>query len=448
MRPIRLLTAVTGVLVLASACSDGSDSLPGPPPPPENEAPVANFTVPPCAIGVACSFASTSTDDAAVTEWAWDFDGDGNAEANTANASFIYDDAGSFQVSLRVGDAEGMSHTKTNSITIAPPEAPANTPPAAGFTYTCDAATCAFISTSSDAAPGTIVTHAWTFGDGATADVPTPSHGYTITATSEFTVTLTVTDNQGATDAETETVTVSPPPPPPPNTPPTAGFIHSCTEAKCLFTSTSTDAAPGSIVSHAWDFGDGSTDDEPSPIHRYALVNPTNFTVTLTVTDNDGATDVETQTISVLPPPPGPEGCTTTMVTRVECRFNILERSTITLRLIGVSCTLKQQKVVIPPPSGDQVFLSVCHLEVGDSTRIFGGPGDTAFIYEAGSQVTLRFGQGTADPGEPPPGAPAGQVTGTFPLWTISFEDGENAGAPGEPDFADVVIQAEAVPKP
>jgi hypothetical protein len=37
-------------------------------------------------------------------------------------------------------------------------------------------------------------------------------------------------------------------------------------------------------------------------------------------------------------------------------------------------------------------------------------------------------------------------VEGTFPLWTIYFEDGGNPGGAGEPDFTDVVLKVEAVP--
>jgi len=39
-------------------------------------------------------------------------------------------------------------------------------------------------------------------------------------------------------------------------------------------------------------------------------------------------------------------------------------------------------------------------------------------------------------------------VTGTFPNWTINFEDGDNAGGEGEPDFTDVVLGVEAVLAP
>lgn len=521
MRSIVMLAVVTGTLVMASACSDGGAGIA----PPENTAPVANFVVPPCTINVACDFVSTSTDDAQVTAWSWDFDGDGNPDANTANASFTYATAGTFDVSLTVRDAQGLSQTKASTISIAPLD-PANAPPTAGFTHTCAAAVCSFTSTSTDVAPGTIATYAWEFGDGAAADVADPSHTYTVTAPTDFTVTLTVTDNEGATDVETQTLTVAPPNTPPtagfthtctaadctftststdvapgtiatyawdfgdgaaaavsnpshsytvtaptdftvtltvtdneggtdtetqtvtvapPNTPPTAGFTHTCTAADCSFTSTSTDVAPGTIASYAWSFGDGTTAAVANPSHSYALVNPTDFAVTLTVTDNEGATDVETQTISVSPPPPGAEGCTTSG-TRVECRLDISAPSNIKLKLLGLSCNLRGQRITIPPPSGDQVFLSVCLLAVGDSTKIFGGPGDTAFRYEAGSQVRIWFTQGTPRPGEPAVGAPAGQLVGSFPNWTVNFEDGANPGGAGEPDFTDVVLGVEAIP--
>jgi PKD repeat protein len=439
MQSLGRLAAITVTLLLPTACSDDAGT-----PPAENEPPVADFAVPACTINVPCDFASTSTDDVAVTEWSWDFDGDGASDAGTASATFKYTTAGSFEVSLTVHDAEGLSQTKTSGITIDAPD-PENTPPTAGFSVDCEAADCSFTSTSTDAAPGSIAAYAWTFGDGAKADVSDPSHSYTIDEPTDFTVTLTVTDNEGATDVATQTVSVSPPDVP--NMPPTAGFTHVCDAGDCAFTSTSVDEAPGTIVSYAWDFGDGATGDGANPSHRYAVVNPSNFTVTLTVTDDEGATDVETQTIEVLPPPPGVQGCTTNG-DRVLCLLDITARSVIKLRLLGISCDLNNQRVVIPPPSSDQVFLNVCKRSVGDSTMIFGGPLDEAFIYEAGSQTAILFRQGTPDAGEPAPNLAVGQVTGTFPSWTINWEDGDNPGAPGEPDFTDVVLQVEALPAP
>ena len=456
MRSLCRLVAATGALALASACGGGGGGVT---PPPDNVAPVANFALPSCTINVACDFTSTSTDDAAVTAWSWDFDGDGTADATTAAASFIYTAAGTFDVTLTVHDAEGLSQTKTSPITIEPaqnpppPPPPENTPPTAGFTVTCNALDCSFTSTSTDAAPGTVAGYGWTFGDGATADVADPTHTYTATASTDFTVTLTVTDDEGATDAETQTVTVAPPPPPA-NVPPTAGFTHTCNNASCSFTSTSTDVAPGTIASFGWDFGDGAHATVANPSHGYTVSAATTFTVTLTVTDNEGATDAKTQTITVSPappppppPPPGAEGCTTSG-TNVDCLLNITAKSTIKLKLLGVSCSLSGERVTIPAPIGDQVFLNVCSKAVGDSTKIFGGPADTAIVFLAGSQVKIRFTQGTAKSGQPAPAAPQATLTGTFPNWTINFEDGDHAGQPGEPDFTDVVLGVEAVAKP
>ncbi|UCE36350.1 MAG: PQQ-binding-like beta-propeller repeat protein [Thermoplasmata archaeon] len=54
------------------------------------------------------------------------------------------------------------------------------------------------------------------------------------------------------------------------------------------------------IISYEWDFGDGSpTGSEVAPTHIYST--PGNYTVTLTVTDNDNATDSDTCIITVLP---------------------------------------------------------------------------------------------------------------------------------------------------
>jgi PKD repeat protein len=439
MRSIGLPALVTGMLVLASACSGNSDITP----PPANAAPVASFTLPSCTIGVPCDFASTSTDDAQVTGWSWDFDGDGTADATTANASFTYATAGTFDVSLTVHDAEGLSETKTAALVIAPAD-PTNTPPTAAFLFTCTAADCNFGSSSTDAAPGSIAAYAWDFGDGTGAIVDNPSHSYSVTAPTDFTVTLTVTDNEGATGVATHTVSVAPAA----NTAPTADFTHACFGgATCNFTSTSTDAAPGTIATYAWNFGDGTTAAVANPTHVYLISVPTDFTVTLTVTDNQGATGVTTQTFTVSPPPPGAEGCVTSG-TQVDCAVNIASRSNIKLKLIGVSCSLRKERVVIPAPSSDQVFLAVCTRAVGDSTKIFGGPLDTPFVYEAGSQARIRFVQGIPDAQHPVLDPPAARVTGTFPNWVMSFEDGADPGAAGEPDFADVVLQVDAIPAP
>jgi len=69
-----------------------------------------------------------------------------------------------------------------------------------------------FDGTRSSDPDGTIASYSWTFGDGTTATVATPSKTYSKTGT--FTVKLTVKDDKGATASATTTATISLPPPP------------------------------------------------------------------------------------------------------------------------------------------------------------------------------------------------------------------------------------------
>ncbi|SHJ21398.1 PKD domain-containing protein [Pseudozobellia thermophila] len=119
----------------------------------------------------------------------------------------------------------------------------------------------------------------------------------------EFTVTLTVTDDDGATDSETVTITVSEPE----NEPPTAVISTSATSGTTPlsvdFTGDQSIDNDGSIVSYYWDFGENNrTSTLANPTYEY--ISPGEFTVTLTVTDDDGATDSDTTIVKVNNPTP------------------------------------------------------------------------------------------------------------------------------------------------
>jgi serralysin len=66
--------------------------------------------------------------------------------------------------------------------------------------------TVAFNGSSSYDPDGSIVSYAWTFGDGSTASSTNPSHTYTSVGT--FVATLTVTDNRGGTNSTSKTISV------------------------------------------------------------------------------------------------------------------------------------------------------------------------------------------------------------------------------------------------
>ena len=85
-----------------------------------------------------------------------------------------------------------------------------------------------------------------------------------------------------------------------PNTPPVADFNYSCNNLVCDFSDLSSDS-DGTLVSWSWNFGDGNTSSAQNPSHGFAAGNT--YSVSLTVTDSDSATDQTSRNISVTEPP-------------------------------------------------------------------------------------------------------------------------------------------------
>jgi PKD repeat protein len=80
------------------------------------------------------------------------------------------------------------------------------------------------------------------------------------------------------------------------NTAPTADFTYTTGGLTADFTDQSTDS-DGTITAWGWDFGDGATSTEQNPSHTYAQDGT--YTVTLTVTDDGGATDSIAKEVTV-----------------------------------------------------------------------------------------------------------------------------------------------------
>jgi PKD repeat protein len=316
-----------------------------------------------------------------------------------------------------------------------------NTNPTASFSApACTVGVaCAFTDASTDS-DGTVGAWSWNFGDGTPLDTNrNPSH--TFGAAGTFQVTLTVTDNAGGTGTVTVPVTVTGGTG---NQPPVANFsIPACTAGTpCGFSgSTSTDP-DGTVTAWHWDFGGGDVADGSDVTHTFAAAGPAS--VTLTVTDNLGATGSSTQTVNVTAPTS--QSCTTTGNV-VDCNLGITQKVTVALTVQSRSCELTGNKLAVTVPRAQNLFFNLCSGVVGATETVKDVNGAPA-VLAAGSTLSLRFTQGTADPTDPVPGDPGIRLDGTFPNWTLNIDDGGNPGAGGEPDFNDAVITVTATLAP
>ncbi len=253
--------------------------------------------------------ASSDTDaDGAVATYAWDFgDGTTTAASPSPTASHSYAAPGEHRITLTVTDDRGAASTTTRDVSVNTAPSPAFTTTTRDLELTVDGAS------SADPDPGGSVTsYAWDFGDGATSPsspASTASHVYA--QAGSHPVTLTVTDDRGAVASTVRQVVA--------NYSPTASFTTTTTDLAVQVDGTgSSDAALGSVVAYAWDFGDGErTAPSPSPTASHTYAAPGSYTVTLTVTDDQGATGVVTLGVVVNDPPEAAFARTTTEL-RVE----------------------------------------------------------------------------------------------------------------------------------
>ncbi len=103
-------------------------------------------------------------------------------------------------------------------------------------------------------------------------------------------------------DLAATTIGGTPPPPPPANVAPTAAFTWSADGLTVTADSSTSSDPDGTIVARAWSFGGAPGGTGVTATHTYSA--PGDHPVSLTVTDDDGATHTTTRTVTVSAPPP------------------------------------------------------------------------------------------------------------------------------------------------
>ncbi len=109
-------------------------------------------------------------------------------------------------------------------------------------------------------------------------------------------VTATATNPNGSTSEFSKNVQV-------PNSsagdvPPVAQFTPTCTGLSCTFDASASNDSDGSIIDYSWSFGDGSpAGSGATTSHQFG--SDATYTVSLTVTDNDGVPTTQSQQVTV-----------------------------------------------------------------------------------------------------------------------------------------------------
>lgn len=132
---------------------------------------------------------------------------------------------------------------------------------------------------------GTIEFYRWSFGDGTgVTNVESPTHQYA--QAGEFVASLVIIDNNGASSTSTAKVEIESQKNRPPVAVINGPYNGQVGEVIQFLASGSYDPDPGDSITYSWNFGDGTTGTGINPTHNFSANG--NYTIILTVTDEDG----------------------------------------------------------------------------------------------------------------------------------------------------------------
>ncbi len=242
----------------------------------------------------------------AVFEWSFTYNST-PVVLTTQNASFLFDIAGTYDVTLTVWDGSGNTASDLLTVTVLPPDTTAPTVGAGADQTVVAGTTVSFQGTASDDDPlfpaGSTVE--WSFSyDGSVEVLTGLAANFTFVIPGTYLVSLDVFDGSGNQGTDTLTVEVLPPD----TTAPTvdAGANWNVVVGTTVsFAGTATDDDPlfpaGSNVTWSFTFG-GSPLTFVGYMFGHLFDVAGTYDVTLTVVDASGNVGTDTTTVTVLPP--------------------------------------------------------------------------------------------------------------------------------------------------
>jgi len=239
--------------------------------------------------------ASSSYDsDGTIENYEWILNGtmiyNGTSSTKDLNLNSML--GGSYDLTLIVTDNDGLIGTESTTLTVYNlPEAEAN----GGYSGTT-VGSVTLDATGSYDTDGIIENYEWLIDGISVYSDESLTHNVDLYTYDDGTydVELIVTDNDGYTDNDTTFLTVN-------NMIPVANAGDSYDayfeqDYVVYFDGSGSYDVDGDIVSYEWDFGDGTQGHGMNPVHYYD--SPSSSKVILTVTDDDGATDTDTEIIT------------------------------------------------------------------------------------------------------------------------------------------------------
>ncbi len=266
-----------------------------------NAPPIASFapgsTSPVLGATVNFNPSGSSDPDGSLVQFDWEFgDGTSLSSTNALPIQHVFQSAGSKQVRLTVTDNDGLSSSTTADIQVRLNAAPVAvvilpTTPVSGTPLT-------FSPSGSSDSDGFLAKYDWEMGDGTTYTrlntdaVLAVTHQYAGPGT--YQVKLKVTDNDNATHTVQQALNVTLNQAG--NKTPTAkialNISSSITGQEVVMNPSDSADSDGQIVKYQWNFGDGTTALSTTPVAQVRQFTVTGLrTISLTVTDNAGATN-------------------------------------------------------------------------------------------------------------------------------------------------------------